>query len=301
MSSIVSNNAVTKLVGALSSSTGVGGTFSVTGGDGAKFPSTSGGNTFNVTLSNSSGAREIITISNRSTDTFTIAARAAETIAGVAGVAQNWSVGDSVSCNITAAAFNAKVEVADATTIANTAAAGVQTNLNTHTASTTAHTATNLVNTPSGGVTSTTVQAAINELDTKKLASTAAASTYAPISNPNLTGTPQANSLEIGFRKVPQNAQVTTYTLQASDVGKHVLTSSGVTLPSTGFVAGDIATVVNSGSSAITFTTTGNTVYKAGSSSAWASGGTLAAKGLATFLCIQASPSIWIVSGAGLT
>ena len=62
---------------------------------------------------------------------------------------------------------------------------------------------------------------------------------------------------------------------------------------------GTAITVVNNGTTAITFTTTGVTVYKAGTSAAWASGGTVAVRGMVTWLKVDTNT--WFVSGAGLS
>lgn len=69
-----SNNAVSQLAANLL----VGGTsLSVTPGDGAKFPSLSAGQYFMATLVKSDGSTEVVKVTGRSTDTFTIV-RAAE-------------------------------------------------------------------------------------------------------------------------------------------------------------------------------------------------------------------------------
>jgi len=114
------------------------------------------------------------------------------------------------------------------------------------------------------------------------------------------------NGNVIGYRDVPQNAQSGAYTFAAGDAGKHLYsTNSGaqtVTVPTNASVAigvGTAVTIVNNGTTAITFTTTGTTVYKAGTSAAWASGGTLAVRGMATFL--KVATDTWFVSGSGLS
>lgn len=114
------------------------------------------------------------------------------------------------------------------------------------------------------------------------------------------------NSNVIGYRDVPQNAQSSAYTFAAGDAGKHVYsTNSGaqtVTVPTNASVSlpvGTAVTIVNNGTTAVTFTTTGTTVYKAGTSAAWASGGTLAIRGMATWL--KVATDTWFVSGSGLS
>lgn len=138
------------------------------------------------------------------------------------------------------------------------------------------------------------------------LAEIGAAASGANTDITSVAATTTINSYTIGYREVPQNAQSTGYTFAASDVGKHVYsTNSGaqtVTVPTNASVAinvGTAITVVNNGTTAITFTTTGTTVYKAGTSAAWASGGTLAIRGMATFL--KVATDTWFVSGSGLS
>lgn len=109
-----------------------------------------------------------------------------------------------------------------------------------------------------------------------------------------------------GYKGIPQNAQSGNITFSASDAGKHIYsTNSGaqtITVPTNASVSlpiGTTITVVNNGTTAITFTTTSTTVYKAGTSAAWASGGTLAVRGLATWL--KVGTDTWFVSGSGLS
>ena len=56
---------------------------------------------------------------------------------------------------------------------------------------------------------------------------------------------------------------------------------------------------VNNGTTAITVTTTGLTVYKAGTPTAWATGNTLGVRGMATLL--KVGTDTWFISGAGLS
>jgi hypothetical protein len=118
------------------------------------------------------------------------------------------------------------------------------------------------------------------------------------------TGTIAADT--IGYRGLPINTQSGAYTFAQSDAGKHVFSSNAgaqtLTVPTNASVAiavGTAITVVNNGTTAITFTTTGTTVYKAGTSTAWASGGTLAVRGLCTWL--KVATDTWFVNGAGLS
>lgn len=133
------------------------------------------------------------------------------------------------------------------------------------------------------------------------------ASTITPATlSANRTVTLPDATFTVGYQDIPQNAQSGAYTFAASDAGKHVYsTNSGaqtLTVPTNASVSiavGTAITVVNNGTTAITFTTTGTTVYKAGTSTAWASGGTLAVRGMATWL--KVATDTWFVSGTGLS
>lgn len=105
---------------------------------------------------------------------------------------------------------------------------------------------------------------------------------------------------------VKQNAQSGNYTLALSDSSGHIYSgntgSQTITVPtnaSVEFPIGTAVTIVNDGNTAITFTTTGLTVYKAGTSTAWASGGTLSVRGLATLL--KVATNTWFISGSKLS
>jgi hypothetical protein len=118
------------------------------------------------------------------------------------------------------------------------------------------------------------------------------------------TGTIAANT--IGYRGLPQNTQSGAYTFALPDAGKHIYSTNtgaqAITVPTNASVAipvGTAISVVNNGTTAISFTTTGTTVYKAGTSTAWASGGTLAVRGMATWL--KVATDTWFVSGSGLS
>lgn len=100
------------------------------------------------------------------------------------------------------------------------------------------------------------------------------------------------------LRNFPQNSQGGTYTLVVGDVGKHIYTSSGVTVPSGVFSAGQAVSIVNSGTSNITITQGASvTMYNSGTSST--GNRTLAQKGIATALCIASNT--FIIAGAGLS
>ena len=99
-------------------------------------------------------------------------------------------------------------------------------------------------------------------------------------------------------RTVPQNAQSSGYTLQASDNGKFInITSGSVTVPSGIFTAGQSVTVFNNSGSNLTVTQgSGVTMRLAGMT---ATGDrTLANYGLCTLLCT--GTNAFVATGAGL-
>jgi hypothetical protein len=97
---------------------------------------------------------------------------------------------------------------------------------------------------------------------------------------------------------ITQNAQTTSYTLVASDTGKHIYTNSGVTVPSGVFSVGNVVTIVNSNAvSSITITQgAGVAMYFSGFGTS--GNRTLTAWGCATVLCVASNT--FIVMGAGL-
>ena len=91
------NNAASALAGnILSSATSL----SVTTGQGALFPSLSGSDYFYCTLANTAGTVEIVKVTARSSDTFTIVRAQDNTTAA------NWSLGDKVELRLVAASLN---------------------------------------------------------------------------------------------------------------------------------------------------------------------------------------------------
>ena len=103
-----------------------------------------------------------------------------------------------------------------------------------------------------------------------------AASTYAPLASPSLTGTASAtdeaaNSYNIGWRDCPQNSKTANYQLLISDRGKQVLmngTSLTLTIPANGTVAFPLGTtimVVNSNATSLTVAITTDTMTLANS------------------------------------
>lgn len=140
---------------------------SLTSGQGSYFPALTGGDWFYATLVNASNNLEIVKVTARASDLLTVV-RGAEGTTALA-----WSAGDKCELRPTAAGFNDIYTAATAYT--DTASASTNSTISTHISNpTAAHAATAISNTPAGGIAATTVQAAINELDTEKADKTTA-------------------------------------------------------------------------------------------------------------------------------
>jgi hypothetical protein len=102
-----------------------------------------------------------------------------------------------------------------------------------------------------------------------------------------------------GIANVPQNSQITSYTLAIGDVGKHIsITTGGVTVPSGIFSAGDVISVYNNSGSSQTITQgVSATLRSAGTANT--GNRTLAQYGICTILCVASNT--FVISGAGLT
>lgn len=102
-------------------------------------------------------------------------------------------------------------------------------------------------------------------------------------------------------RNIPQNSQTASYTLVSGDAGKHVFTTSGVTVPSGVFIVGQAVSIYNNTTGTITITQGTNvTLRQAGASGT--GDRTLAQRGLATVLCVSgANGTEFVIGGAGLS
>lgn len=100
-------------------------------------------------------------------------------------------------------------------------------------------------------------------------------------------------------RDIPQNAKTSSYTLIASDAGKHIsITTGGVTVPASVFSAGNAVSIYNNSGSNQTITQdTGVTLRFAGTSTT--GNRTLAQYGVCTVLCVASNT--FVISGAGLS
>ena len=100
------------------------------------------------------------------------------------------------------------------------------------------------------------------------------------------------------LRALPQNAQSTSYSLVAADVGRFVNTTAGVTIPSGTFSVGDNVTIYNNSGSTITITEGGGvTLRQAGTSNT--GNRSLALRGVCTVLCVASNE--FVINGGGLT
>jgi hypothetical protein len=104
---------------------------------------------------------------------------------------------------------------------------------------------------------------------------------------------PDASTL--GYRNIPisGSAKTSSYTLATTDVGEYIEIGTGgsVTIPNSTFAAGDVVSVVNNTSGAITITCSITDAYIAGTDSDKATM-SLATRGLATILFVSATRCI---------
>jgi hypothetical protein len=100
-------------------------------------------------------------------------------------------------------------------------------------------------------------------------------------------------------RLIPQNAKTSSYTLIASDAGKHIsITTGGVTVPASVFSAGDAISVYNNSGSSQTITQgAGVTLRFVGT--ATTGNRTLAQYGLCTVMCVDSN--VFVIIGGGVT
>jgi len=108
-------------------------------------------------------------------------------------------------------------------------------------------------------------------------------------------GTPSSGTLtnctvdgtnQVGYRDVPPvGAKTSSYTLQTADVGKYVEVGSGgsITIPDATFSAGDVVSIFNNTTGAVTCTCSITTAYIAGTDTDKATV-SLATRGVATVL-----------------
>ena len=107
-----------------------------------------------------------------------------------------------------------------------------------------------------------------------------------------------AETMTVGFRNIPQSgsAKTTSYSLAVGDVGKfiEVGASGAITIPDATFAAGDVVSIFNNTSGAITITCTITTAYIAGTDADKATV-SLATRGVATILFL--SGTVCVING----
>ena len=135
--------------------------------------------------------------------------------------------------------------------------------------------------------------------DLKMTGSSSGTITFAvPAAAGTNTVTFPAETMTVGFRNVPQSgsAKTTSYSLAVGDVGKfiEVGASGSITIPDATFAAGDVVSIFNNTSGAITITCTITTAYIAGTDADKASV-SLATRGVATILFL--SGTVCVISG----
>lgn len=119
----------------------------------------------------------------------------------------------------------------------------------------------------------------------------------------NGTGAFDKDSLELGWKEVPQNIQGSGYTFALTDRAKHVYyngAAANITVPtnaSVPFPIGTVIILVNNGSGNLTIIESGTVLVLAGAG--LVGNRTLIPTGMATFL--KVSTDGWFVSGAGLS
>ena len=152
----------------------------------------------------------------------------------------------------------------------------------------------------------TTAKLADANVTTAKLANNAV--TTAKLADANVTApkieSPLSSDLTFSssqtFPNIPANPQSSSYTLKATDAGKHISITTGgitITVPSGEFSVGDVVSIYNNSTGNQTITSSGVTLRGAGTSSI--SDRTLAQYGLATILCVASN--VFVIVGSGLT
>jgi hypothetical protein len=100
------------------------------------------------------------------------------------------------------------------------------------------------------------------------------------------------------YPKVPQNSKTASYTLIATDAGKHVsITTGGVTIPASILAVGDIVSIYNNSASTQTITQGASvTLRQAGTANT--GNRTLDQYGIATVLCVASNT--FVITGPGV-
>jgi hypothetical protein len=134
--------------------------------------------------------------------------------------------------------------------------------------------------------------------DVKMTGSSSGTITFAvPAAAGTNTVTFPAETMTVGFRNIPAVGTKTgSYSLATGDVGKYVQVGTGgsITIPDATFAEGDVISIFNNTTGAITITCTITTAYIAGTDADKATV-SLATRGVATILFI--SSTVCVISG----
>ena len=160
-------------------------------------------------------------------------------------------------------------------------------------------TGTNLLALVTGTANTFTAAQTLASGDLKMTGSSSGTITFAvPAAAGTNTVTFPAETMTVGFRNIPQSgsAKTTSYSLAVGDVGKfiEVGASGSITIPDATFAAGDVVSIFNNTSGAITITCTITTAYIAGTDADKASV-SLATRGVATILFL--SGTVCVING----
>jgi hypothetical protein len=160
-------------------------------------------------------------------------------------------------------------------------------------------TGTNLLALVTGTANTFTAAQTVGSGNLKMTGSTSGTITFAvPAAAGTNTVTFPAETMTVGFRNIPQSGsdKTTSYSLDVGDVGKFVGVgaSGSITIPNSTFAAGDVVSIFNNTSGAITITCTITTAYIAGTDADKATV-SLATRGVATILFL--SGTVCVISG----
>jgi hypothetical protein len=126
---------------------------------------------------------------------------------------------------------------------------------------------------------------------------TSAVAKYADVSA-NFTGNLQTNGISVGYKNIPVSTN-SSGTLAASDVGKQLVITTGQTIPTGVFNAGDVIMIVNNSAASITITTSAVTAYVSGINTIRTPSVSLGTRGQATINFVAAGTCF--ISGAGVS
>lgn len=251
------NNATTTLA---SSITAASTTITVASGTGSLFPVPTGTDFFHATLADTAGNTEIVRVTSRATDSFTVL-RAQE-----GTTARNFSAGDRVELRVTAGILNS-VAYNDSPTFTGTPKAPTAVTADTtNQIATTAFVAARVgqdapTKTGSGASGTWNINIAGNAATADSAQNAISAVTQpAKTANNTIATTAFVDALR------SLSASTATGTLTTADRGAFVKVSADITIPSLVFAANDTFTIYNTSAATVNIVAgTGLTLYFAGS------------------------------------